>query len=62
MKKGLLPVALGTVVTSTGIILDSNQSKSCSCRKNDYTSLIGTFLIGLGVAHILLGSLDIIKD
>ena len=62
MKKGLIPLTLGTVVTATGIALDSNQSKTNKCRRNDYTSLIGTFLIGLGVAHILLGSIDIARD
>lgn len=62
MKKGLIPVALGTVVTATGIAIDSTQSKTNKCRRNDYTSLVGTFLIGLGVAHVLLGTIDIAKD
>lgn len=62
MKKGLIPVALGTIVTATGVALDSNQSKSNTCKRNDYTSIIGTFLIGLGIAHILLGSIDIARD
>lgn len=62
MKKGIIPIALGTVVTATGIMLDSKQANSHSFKRNDYSSLVGTFLIGLGVAHILLGSIDIATD
>lgn len=62
MRKGLIPVALGAVVTTTGILLDSKQSKCNLCERNDYTSLVGTFLVGLGVAHILLGGIDIARD
>ncbi len=61
MRKGLIPVALGTAVTAVGVTLDSSQSKINLCRRNDYTSLLGTFLVGLGVAHILLGSIDMVK-
>lgn len=61
MKKGLIPVVLGTVVTATGIALDSNQSKKFKCKRNDYTSLVGATLVGAGVAHIVLGSIDIMK-
>ena len=42
MKKGLIPIALGTIVTATGITLDLNQSKKFKCKRNDYTSLVGT--------------------
>ncbi|SCH02891.1 MULTISPECIES: asparagine synthase [unclassified Romboutsia] len=62
MKKGLLPVALGTLVTTAGIVIDCNQSKCQMCKGNDYLSLTGTFLLGLGVAHILLGGIDIVKE
>lgn len=61
MKKGLIPVTLGTVVTATGIALDSNQSKKFKCKRNDYTSLIGAALVGAGVAHIVLGGIDLMK-
>lgn len=61
MKKGLIPVALGTLVTATGVALDSNQSKKFKCKRNDYTSLIGSVLVGAGVAHIVLGGIDLMK-
>lgn len=62
MKKGLIPVALGTIVTATGLALDSKQSKKYRCQRNDYTSMVGTLLIGVGAAHVLLGTIDIIKE
>lgn len=62
MKKGIIPIALGTAVTTTGIILDSKQANSKSLKRNDSASLVGTFFLGLGVAHILLGSIDIVMD
>ncbi len=61
MKKGIIPVALGTAVTAAGFALDSNQCKKFKCRRNDYTSLAGAVLIGVGVAHIVLGGIDIVK-
>lgn len=62
MKKGLIPVALGTIVTATGVALDSKQIKRYKCQRNDYTSMVGTLLIGVGVAHILLGTIDMVKE
>lgn len=61
MKKGLMPIALGTIVTATGVALDSNQSKKYKYQRNDYTSMIGTFLIGVGTAHILLGTIGMMR-
>lgn len=62
MRKGIIPVTLGTIVTATGIMLDSKQANSYSLKRNDSSSLVGTFLVGLGVAHVLLGSIDIATD
>lgn len=62
MRKGIIPVALGTVVTATGIMLDSKQASAYSLKRNNPSSLVGTFLIGLGAAHILLGGIDISTD
>lgn len=62
MRKGIIPVTLGTVVIATGIMLDSKQANSHSLKRNNPSSLVGTFLIGLGAAHILLGSIDIATD
>ncbi|GAA0114741.1 hypothetical protein [Clostridium senegalense] len=62
MRKGVLPVALGTVVTATGVILDTKQSKRHKFRKNDYKNMAGALLVGAGIAHIVLGGIDISRD
>ncbi|WP_455539236.1 hypothetical protein [Terrisporobacter sp.] len=57
MRKGIIPITLGTAVTAAGIALDSKQACSHKLKRNDCCSLIGTFTLGLGVAHILLGAI-----
>lgn len=61
MKKGLIPVALGTVVTATGLMLDAKQNKKDKFNKKDYKNMAGALLVGAGVAHIALGGIDIAK-
>lgn len=61
MKKGLIPVALGTVVTATGLMLDVKQNKKDKFNKKDYKNMAGALLVGAGVAHIALGGIDIAK-
>lgn len=62
MRKGIIPITLGTAVTAAGIALDSKQAFSDEDEKNDCSSLVGTFFLGLGVAHILLGSIYMAID
>lgn len=62
MRKGIIPITLGTAVTATGIVLDCKQSNAGKLERNDYSSLVGTFILGLGVAHILLGGIYMAID
>lgn len=62
MKKGLIPVTLGVVVTMSGLAVDANQSKERKFKSRDYTNIAGTLLVGAGVAHIALGSIDMLKN
>ncbi|RDY23351.1 asparagine synthase [Romboutsia maritimum] len=62
MKKGILPMAVGTAVTAAGLALDSNQNKKRHFKKNDYKNMAGALLVGAGVAHIALGGIDVIKE
>lgn len=59
MKKGLMPIALGTAVTTAGIMMDKNQKHKF--RKKDYQNMTGAFLVGAGVAHIALGGIDLVR-
>jgi hypothetical protein len=52
IREGLIPTVLGTAVTTTGMVLRSNRSIS---------PLITSSIIGFGLAHILLGTIDLVE-
>lgn len=58
MKKGMIPIALGTAVTTAGIVLDVKQNKHDKFDKKDYKNMAGALLVGAGAAHIVLGGID----
>ena len=62
MKKGLIPVTLGVAVTMAGLSVDANQYKERRFRSRDYANMAGALLVGAGVAHIALGSIDMLKE
>lgn len=62
MKKGLIPVTLGVVVTMAGLVVDANQSKERRFKSRDYANMAGALLVGAGVAHIALGSIDMLRN
>ena len=49
MREGLFPTVLGTVVTATGLVV-KNVSPS-----------VGWGIVGFGLAHITLGTIDLIE-
>lgn len=62
MKKGILPALLGVAVTGAAIAMsDTDITKSVMKRKNRDTMLT-TGLIGFGLAHVVLGGLDLFSD
>lgn len=62
MREGLIPVVLGTVVTAAGATLRGTDMKKHGMTKRDTKVAIGAGLLGLGLAHIILGSIDLVKD
>lgn len=56
IREGIIPTVLGTVVTTAGtaVFRQKNKSKTFAA--------ITAGVIGFGLAHILLGSIDLIKD
>lgn len=62
MREGLIPVILGTAVTATGLAMRGQDIKGHEMTKKDAKSAIGAGLLGLGIAHIILGSIDLFKD
>ncbi len=62
MKKGLIPVTLGIAVTMAGLSVDINQSKQRRFKSRDYSNMAGALLVGAGLAHIALGTIDMIRE
>lgn len=51
IKEGLIPTVLGTAVTATGLAL----------RKTNLPESYRNGIIGFGLAHVVLGSIDMIN-
>jgi hypothetical protein len=50
-REGLIPTALGTVVTGAGVALTALE----------IAPMIGAGVAGFGLAHIVLGSIDLVE-
>ena len=62
MRKGMVPIVLGAAVTTAGIALDAKQNRDNKFNGNDYKNMAGALLLGAGVAHIALGSIERAKN
>jgi hypothetical protein len=62
MREGKKPLVLGTVVTAAGATLRGMDMKKHGMTKRDTKVAIGAGLVGLGLAHIILGSIDLFQD
>ncbi|MBU3180255.1 asparagine synthase [Clostridium psychrophilum] len=56
MREGLIPTLLGTVVTAAGASFSKNDIK-----KNNMLPMIEAGVIGFGLAHIVLGAIDLVE-
>ena len=45
-----------------GLVVDANQSKERRFKSIDYANMAGALLVGAGVAHIVLGSIDMLRN
>lgn len=61
MKEGLIPTALGTIVTTAGAIVDYKAMKTKHTKKNDLVRMAAAGVVGFGLAHIVLGTIDLIE-
>lgn len=62
MKKGLIPFTLGIGVTMAGLAVDANQCQEREFKTRDYANMTGALLVGLGLAHIILGTIDLLRE
>ncbi len=62
MREGMIPIMLGTAVTATGAVMRKVDMKRNGMSKHDATVALGAGIVGLGLAHILLGAIDLAGD
>ncbi|WP_129599091.1 asparagine synthase [Anaerophilus nitritogenes] len=52
IREGMIPTALGSAVTLTGTIM----------KRKDIAPMIAAGIVGFGLAHILLGTVDMVQN
>lgn len=62
MKEGTVEAALGTVVTAGAIALRAMDIKDRGFRRRDIIPKVETAFLGFGLAHIVLGTIDLLQD
>lgn len=62
IQEGLIPTILGTAVTGAALAARVSDVKKRGIEKDEIVPMIATGLIGFGLAHIVLGSIDLIQD
>lgn len=61
MKEGLIPTLLGTGVTATGVAMKARSMRN-HVTTNNWMPMIAAGVIGFGLAHVVLGSIDLFID
>ncbi|MFJ7976940.1 asparagine synthase [Peribacillus sp. JNUCC 23] len=52
IREGLIPTALGSVVTTTGYVMKQNRGSN---------KMIANTIFGFGLAHVVLGVIDLVE-
>jgi hypothetical protein len=52
IREGLIPTALGTAVTATGYVLKQKRKSN---------KMLANTIFGFGLAHIVLGAIDLVE-
>lgn len=52
IREGLIPAILGSAVTAVGIAIKQKSSS---------TNMIANTVVGFGLAHIVLGAIDLVE-
>lgn len=61
VREGLIPVIAGTVVTGTGAAMRAVDMKKRGMPKSEIMPMVGAGLVGFGLAHIVLGTIDLVE-
>lgn len=59
MRAGLIPTVLGTAVTGTALAMRGPDVMKRGIKKKEVGTMVATGLLGFGLAHIVLGSIDL---
>lgn len=62
MREGLVPTVLGTAVTAVGVAMRGRDMKKRHMSRNDFKVAIEAGIIGVGLAHVVLGAIDLFTD
>lgn len=60
-REGMIPAVLGTAVTAAGVAMRVVDMKKHGMSKSQVMPMIGAGIIGFGLAHIILGGIDLFE-
>ncbi|MBC2581125.1 asparagine synthase [Clostridium sp. DJ247] len=61
MREGIVPTVLGAAVTVGAAALRSRDIKRRGLRTRNVLPMIETAVLGFGLAHVVLGGIDLIE-
>lgn len=60
IKEGVIPTTLGTIVTAGALVARARDGRGM--KRKDMVPMVETAILGFGLAHIVLGAIDLIQD
>lgn len=61
-REGVIPTALGTAVTIAGVAMRAIDMKKHGMKKDQIMPMVGAGIIGFGLAHVVLGGIDLLEQ
>jgi len=58
-REGMVPTVLGTAVTAAGVAMRVLDMQKNGMKKGDIMPLLGAGILGFGLAHVVLGGIDL---
>lgn len=61
MREGLIPTMLGVGVAATAATMRAQDVRRRGMRKQNLAPMVETALLGFGLAHVVLGAIDLVQ-
>ncbi|MTK11932.1 MAG: asparagine synthase [Clostridiaceae bacterium] len=61
MREGLVPTVLGVAVTTGAVAIRTMDLKKRGIKRKEMLPMAETAALGFGLAHIVLGTIDLIE-